>query len=522
MRPLLIAALVLAALPALSRKATDPTGPFAKKLKPDQAVEHALSRMTFGARPGDVEHIKKMGLEKWIAQQLDPGTIEGNAKLTERLALLDTWKMTPAELAQSYPPPQVLRQIAEGKAKPTGTPEQQALQQRLADRYKARAEGKPEPEMDERTQRMRRAAFFRSTPEQRREALKQFAPQQVIAYDLNEAKLLRAVMSERQLEEVLTDFWFNHFNVYYDKGADRWLTTSYERDAIRPHVMGKFSDLVRATASHPAMLFYLDNWQSMSPDAGKQLERFTRGKVKGRGLNENYGRELLELHTLGVDGGYSQQDVIEAARCFTGWTLRNPQGGASFHFDERMHDKGEKTVLGVKIPAGGGKEDGMRVIEIVSRHPSTARYIARRLAQRFVADEPPNSLVLRLAEVFTKTDGDLKAVYRALFASREFLSQGAYKAKMKSPLEYVASAVRATGAEIGTTAALAQQIAEMGQPLYRKVEPTGYSNSGEEWTSTSGLLARLNFATAMKQNKVPGLKAQNVALDLGAPEFQRR
>jgi uncharacterized protein (DUF1800 family) len=340
----------------------------------------------------------------------------------------------------------------------------------------------------------------------------------VVAYDLAESKVYRALYSNRQLQEVLTDFWFNHFNVFIDKGADRYLVTSYERDAIRPHVLGKFSDLLRATAEHPAMLFYLDNWQSIAEGAAPRQKR---------GLNENYARELMELHTLGVDGGYTQKDIIEVARCFTGWTIRNPRQGGGFYFAPRLHDKGEKTVLGVKIPAGGGQEDALKVLEILARHPSTARFISRKLAVRFVSDNPPAALVDKLAKTYQKSDGDIREVLRVLFESKEFWAKEAYEAKVKSPLEFVVSAVRATEAEVDNGFALAEVMGRMGQPLYRKLEPTGYSNASAEWVNSSGLLERMNFATALAANKLPGVKLDpgkygQSGVQLGSPEFQRR
>ena len=350
-----------------------------------------------------------------------------------------------------------------------------------------------------------------------REMAQNYPAPQMVARDLGEGKLLRAIYGNRQLEEVLTDFWFNHFNVYLDKGADRYLVTSYERDVIRPHVLGKFRDLLEATAKSPAMLFYLDNWQSGGETAG-------RGRPIRRGLNENYGRELLELHTLGVDGGYTQKDVTEVARCFTGWTIKQPRLGGEFVFNGQAHDRGEKTVLGMKIRAGGGIEDGENVLEIVSRNPATAHFISRKLAMRFVADEPPASLVERMAQTFLKTDGDLRAVMKTMLDAKEFWSVGAYRTKMKSPLELVASAVRAVHGDVDFALALNNQVTQLGEPLYRKQEPTGYSNSGEEWMNSGELLARLNFALNLANNRVPGVKVQGdagVGITLGSPEFQR-
>jgi uncharacterized protein (DUF1800 family) len=366
---------------------------------------------------------------------------------------------------------------------------------------------------------LRQGLFAIAPPELRRRVEMARGPQQMVARDLSEGKLLRAVYSNRQLDEVLADFWFNHFNVYLDKGADRYLVTAYERDVIRPRVLGKFKDLLEATAKSPAMLFYLDNWQSVGPDAPQ-----ARGKKGARGLNENYGRELLELHTLGVDGGYTQADVTEAARCFTGWTIFQPQRGGEFVFNKRVHDDGEKTVLGVKIPAGGGISDGEKVLDIVARHPSTARFISKQLAMRFVADDPPASLVDRMAETFRKTDGDLRAVMKTMLESREFFSEGAYRTKLKSPLEVVASAVRSVNGEVDYAFPLANQVAQLGQPLYRKQEPTGYSNSSQEWLNSGGLLARMNFGLQLADNKIPGVKvdASTGGIGLGSPEFQKR
>jgi len=362
-------------------------------------------------------------------------------------------------------------------------------------------------------------------PELRRQAQFHRMPEPVVSEDLKEAKVFRALYSNRQLEEVLVDFWVNHFNVDEAKNVPRTntglrlLIGSYERDAIRPHVFGHFKDLLLATARHPAMLYYLDNWESMAP-GGAEVGPFApnRGVVNGvpnsilpsplarlaHGLNENYGREVMELHTLGVKGGYTQADVIAVARCFTGWTVRSTSD-PEFVFAPFMHDFGEKTVLGHRIVAGGGEQDGLQVIDILAHHPSTAKFISRELAQRFVADDPPQSLVDRMAHTFLKTDGDLRAVMQTMFTSREFMSEGAYQAKVKSPFEMAMSAVRAVGGEASDTFMLVQKIADLGEPLYHKLEPNGYPNTGDAWLSTSGLMGRMNFSAALVSGRVPGV-----------------
>jgi uncharacterized protein (DUF1800 family) len=346
----------------------------------------------------------------------------------------------------------------------------------------------------------------------RRKGLMVNRPQEVVISDLREGKVLRAVYSNRQLEEVLVDFWYNHFNVFEGKMNVRPLLASYERDAIRPHVLGHFKDLLLATAQHPAMLYYLDNFESMAPGAfdvgpfAPQVETMARNLAfRAKGLNENYGREIMELHTLGVDGGYTQADVVAVARCFTGWTIGKPATDPKFVFAPFMHDWDEKVVLGHTIPAGGGLTDGLQVIDILAHHPSTAKFISKELAQRFVADNPPQALVDRMAQTFAKTDGDLRAVLLTMFNSSEFYSDTAFESKMKSPFEMVVSAVRAGG---GTSDGytLAQRVADLGEPLYGKLEPNGYPNTGEAWLNTGGLFARMNFASDLASGRLPGVK----------------
>jgi uncharacterized protein (DUF1800 family) len=433
---------------------------FSRLLPKEERYRHALERLTFGPRPGDLDEIRRLGLDKWLNLQLHPERVPENPVLTQRLQPYESLRMSLRDVALRY----------------AQRPGQAGQIGKLPD-----------------------------DPVERRRAILSANPPAVIAEDLEESKLLRAIYSNHQLEELLVDFWYNHFNVFWGKGQDRFYVPAYERDAIRPHVFGKFYDLLLATAQSPAMLFYLDNWQSVGPNSF--AARFARGRNR-RGLNENYGRELLELHTLGVDGGYTQRDVIEVARCFTGWTLAPPRRGGGFEYNDRMHDKGPKMVLGHLIRAGGGMEDGLEVLRILAHHPATAHHISFELAQRFVADDPPPSLVNRMAETFLKTDGDLRRVMETMLESGEFWSEGAYHAKLKTPFEMVVSVVRVTGADVQSALPLARETARLGEPLYRKVEPNGYANVNAEWASSAGLLERMNFALAVAQNRMPGVHVE--------------
>lgn len=353
-------------------------------------------------------------------------------------------------------------------------------------------------------------------PEQRETVEAMVQPQAVLG-ELAEAKLLRAIYSNRQLDEVMTDFWFNHFNVFIGKGPDRYMINAYEREVIRPHALGKFKDILAATAKSPGMLFYLDNWQSVGPDSdlalygpqrrGGRRGRFARprpqqGKNRPSGLNENYAREIMELHTLGVDGGYTQKDVTELAKVLTGWTIERQLGG-SFKFNERAHEPGDKYVLGRKIGEHGEKE-GEEMLDVLAHHPSTAKFISRKLAMRFVSDNPPQALVNRMAETFLKKDGDIREVLRTMFHSPEFWAAAAYRAKMKTPFEFVASAARASGADIQNALPLVATLNRMGMPLYAMQPPTGYSMKAEAWVNSSALLNRMNFALQLASGKLPG------------------
>jgi uncharacterized protein (DUF1800 family) len=364
-------------------------------------------------------------------------------------------------------------------------------------------------------------------PKQKETLLAMNNPAGVVTGELAQAKLLRAVYSQRQFEEVMTDFWFNHFNVFVDKGLDRLMLTSYERDVIRAHALGKFEDLLVATAKSPAMLFYLDNWLSVGPDSAKALgipahpgpyppPRPKPGK-RTSGLNENYGRELLELHTLSVNGGYSQRDVTEAAKVFTGWTIDNPAQGGGFKFDPRMHAPGPKFVLGHRIkPKGEG--EGLELLHRLATSPQTAHFISLKLAERFVADDPPPALVDRMAKTFLKKKGDIREVLNTLFHSPEFWDDQTYRAKVKTPLEFVASAVRTTGAEVEDALPLTRQLNNMGMPLYGAQPPTGYSMKAETWISSSALLNRMNFALALTRGKIKGVKLDTAQLAGSSPQ----
>jgi uncharacterized protein (DUF1800 family) len=546
---------MLLALPAAAKpkksKPADDEKLFQKKLSKDDQILHALDRLTFGPRPGDVERVKKIGLKKWIFEQLHPDRMDENPVLEARLQALESLRMTPLEAVQHYPTPQMIRAIAQGKQPlPDDLLLRASVEHQLV-RYKTRiAQGSnaPAPEIKEdlepirpledvltpseleivrsgkpdkkremlqamppekiedmlvaMTQRQRLQLFEPASSAVRREIFLLNTPQQVVAYDLLDSKMLRAVESTRQLAEELDDFWFNHFNVFYEKGADRFLIPQYEREAIRPHVLGQFRDLLEATAKSPAMLFFLDNSESVRADLDANDKK---RKVK-RGLNENYGRELMELHTLGVNGGYTQKDVTEVARCFTGWTIQEPRKGGGFFYNDKLHDKGEKIVLGHVIAAGGGIEDGEQVLDILARHPSTAHFISKELAQRFVADNPPEALVNRMAQTFQATNGSIREVMKTMLNSKEFWSEGAYRVKVKSPFEMVASSARALDANVTDGWGLANQVGKLGEPLYRKLEPTGYSNLNAEWVNSASLLGRMNFALQLAQNQVESVK----------------
>ena len=486
----------------------------------DEAIVHVLNRVAFGPSAADMQHVRTVGIARYLDEQLHPERLSDSG-MDARLAGLQTLHLSSREIAERFEIPQL-----------------------MARRAKKQNQNNPPPPGAEQA----------PGGEAQRKANQ-------VVIELSEQKLLRAAYSERQLQEVLVDFWFNHFNVDARKGPARFLLTEYERDTIRPHVLGKFRDLLEATAKSPAMLFYLDNWMSADPNGphpepGRPAPRFRRPGAEPKGLNENYGRELMELHTIGVDGGYTQKDVTEVARALTGWTIQNPRLGGGYRFDARLHDPGQKVVLGHVIKAGGGEHDGAQVLDILARQPATARFIATALVRRFVNDTPPPALVDRVADRFTRTDGDLREVTRALLTSPDFLGPAAYGAKTKTPLEFIVSAIRATGATMDSAAPLVREMRELGMPLYFCQPPTGYKDTADAWVNTGALVGRMNFALDLANGKVGritvagqdaladgGVTAllgrdlseptqstieravsapQKIALMLGSPEFQRR
>ena len=638
----------------------------ASAMAEDKMIVHALNRFTFGPRPGDVERVKAMGLDKWFDEQLHPEKIN-DAGMEARLAPFRTLRMSTKEMVENFPPPQLVKAVENGRAglprdpakraiyeaqigrreerkdrKQTAgdagagsssnagpsantnkdadsaasstpnadqpadssqlTPEQRKARQKqqedamyadlgtaaapaktsasgdemmMADARPAmnkpsRANAQPasattnndearrDPRFDNlldlapddrykaimkmtAADRLDMADSFRGgralklvdgmKPEQQETVEAIINPGIVVGGELSSAKLLRAIYSDRQLEEVMTDFWYNHFNVFIGKGPDRYMITAYERDTIRPHALGKFKDLLVATAKSPAMLFYLDNWQSVGPSSELAIygpggmrrvrgpyARFPRpqprpqnNKNRRSGLNENYAREIMELHTLGVDGGYNQKDVTELAKVLTGWTIERPQQGGGFKFNEKAHEPGTKVVLGHKIKEHG-EDEGMKMLDVLAHHPSTAKFISRKLAMRFVSDNPPQSLVDRMAETFEKKDGDIREVLRTLFTSPEFWAADSYRAKVKTPLEFVASSARASGVDVQNALPMVQFLNRMGMQLYGMQPPTGYSMKADAWVNSSALLNRMNFALQLGSGKLPGTQLDSQAL----------
>jgi uncharacterized protein (DUF1800 family) len=449
----------------------------------DRTAIHVLNRLGFGPTPTAIERVKRMGVRAYIEGQLHPERIDDGA-MTARLAGFTTVTKSTRDLAEDYFVP--------------------AMMERREQQRRAARDGGPPTDAGTSGPQKR-------TPEQMELA----RMQRTVIGELSQQRILRAAYSERQLEEVMVDFWMNHFNVFVGKGQVRQYLTEYERDMIRPRVLGKFRDLLGATAASPAMLFYLDNWQSTaapdaptSADADRTRAPLRRRRslpdvntvMRRRGLNENYARELMELHTLGVDGGYTQKDVQEVARAFTGWTIANPRLGGAFRFEPRLHDDGAKVVLGHRIKPGGGRKDGEQVLDLLARHPSTARFIATKLAVRFVADEPPSALVTRAADGFKATDGDIREVVRVIVTSPEFFAS--QRAKTKNPFEFVVSAVRVSTLDVTNALPFVQSLRDLGMPIYGAQPPTGYSEKADAWINSGALLNRMNFAVALTSGQM--------------------
>ncbi len=568
-----------------------------KKLTEDQKILHVLNRLGFGARPGDIEKVKAIGIDKYIEQQLYPEKIADNA-VTAKLQNLSALKMSTEELFGKYPNPgALLRTLQQNGELPKNVSQAYKNQQENKANKKAGVQDENNSSMNgemQKPQTQQPQPQGEMTEEQQRQARRQIdqylrenglkQPREMVA-ELYASRILRTTYSERQLNEVMVDFWTNHFNVFVGKNALPWYLISYDRDTIRPNAMGKFRDLLLATAKSPAMLVYLDNFESVSPNAqigngrgnggnnnrlnqamqNGQLNPQMRARIKQqtgmtdqqidqrieqmrkqqnqqpqqqrmrRGINENYAREIMELHTLGVDGGYTQKDIQEVARCFTGWTVADARGyrkvaandimerdpkkqrigpfggfadnydSGSFVFAQQLHDSGEKVVLGQKISAGG-VNDGLSVIDMLAKHPSTAKFIAKKLAVKFVNDNPGDALVNRMAETFTKSDGDIRATLRALFSSPEFFAPENYRAKIKTPFELTISAIRTLGGETNGGPGVNAMLAKMGEQLYGWQPPTGYPDQAEDWVNTGALLERLNFGLALASNRIPGTR----------------
>ncbi len=553
-----------------------------KSLTEDQKILHVLNRLGFGARPGDVERVKAMGLNKYIEQQLNPFSIS-DTLAEAKVKNLDVLNLSNEEIFAKYPTPAAILQAVakeDGLTKADLTRLKNKNKNNADDPAKSggamAADGKTMMPPDEKADVAPITDEEKQKLQQRVAEIYQknnFGRPQQITQQLDASRIMRAVYSERQLQEQMVDFWSNHFNVYANKAAVRWFLPEYDRDVIRPNALGNFKDLLLATAKSPAMLFYLDNFQSVSPNmqannvARRQMqngqinprrrqqvkERFglndaeldarlkqnqqrqNQAKKQKRGINENYARELMELHTLGVDGGYTQQDVQEVARAFTGWTIVNPRGyrtmaassinggddkraarqaramglpedaeSGTFYFNERAHDGGEKIILGQKVNEGGMK-DGLKVLDILVNSPATAKFIAHKLAVKFVSDNPSDALVGRVADAFHNSKGDIKTTLRALFNDREFYAPENYRAKIKTPFELVVSAIRTIGADTNGTQVQAMLV-KMGEPLYGYIAPTGYPDMAEDWVNTGALLERMNFAVALASNRIRGTK----------------
>jgi uncharacterized protein (DUF1800 family) len=596
----------------------------------ERAVQ-VLDRFTFGARPGDVDRVMATGVDKWFEQQMTPDEIKDPA-LDKKLTDFPTLNMTPGQALLVFPDRGTVQQVADGKRpypadplltamyevqvaklqreKASRTPDAngnlppaptdaekaaekadgQATAARVAGELFALAKNQRMAALAKMPVADRTAFTSYVGGDQKNELMADFTPrerelflamqagvgaQYQIGQELAQAKMVRAVLAERQLQEVMTDFWFNHFNVYIAKDSDQWYTTSYERDVIRRNALGKFGDLLLATAQSPAMLVYLDNWLSVGPDslANGVNPANPKSKAGNKGLNENYGREIMELHTVGVNGGYTQADVTNLSAILTGWTVNQPNLAGAFQFDPKKHEPGTKTWLGHRVgsgadfaiqgasaapvvkdaapdemsmqmegmmggaPAGAeqkavamamtpgneGMREGLEALNLLAHSPQTAHFISWKIAQRFVADDPPLGLVERMAKTFLLSGGDIKAVLRTLVASPEFNSKRYFRNKVKTPMEFLASAYRTTLTDPSNPGALVNTMKTMGMPLYYALPPTGYYITADHWMNTSALVDRLNFASQLTSGKFAGQKfdaAKVVALGLLSEDAQ--
>ncbi len=531
-----------------------------KALTEEQKIMHVLNRLGFGARPGDVERVKAMGLNKYIEQQLNPDSITDSVA-DLKVKNLEVFNMTTAEVFAKYPNPGALLKMLEGGKK--------NLQNNAQNNQNNANNQNADQQMTDKDRQERQAKLRDYYIKYDLRPANQLLPQ------ITANRVLRGVYSEKQLQEVMVDFWQNHFNVFAGKAAVRWYIPSYERDVLRKNALGNFKDLLVGTAQHPAMLFFLDNFESISPNAGnnnqngngrfqqmiqngqltpqmrerikqnrgitdaqldQRLKQVQNQKKQKRGINENYARELMELHTLGVDGGYTQQDIIEVAKCFTGWTIADPRGyrkaaaeeikgqenkqlkrlqrqagvpddieSGEFYFNKNWHEDGVKTVLGQKINEGGMK-DGLKVIDILVSSPATAKFIAKKLAVKFVSDNPSDELVGRVAKAFLDSKGDIKTTLKAIFTDKEFFAPENYRAKIKTPFELAVSAIRTIGADTNSGPAVLAMLNKLGEVPYGYQAPTGYPDTAEDWVNTGALLERLNFAIALASNQIPGTR----------------
>ena len=555
-----------------------------------------LDRFTFGVRPGDLEQVMALGTGKWFEQQLNPESVPDTAT-DSRMADYPTLAMTSEQALALFPNRAAIERVAEGKNPMPADPLLASVYEVQLFKYKQQQDQKkpdmkgnlpPEPTEAEKAdvkaqsqseaariagelfalpknQRMaalikmavsERVAFTSYlTGDQRSLLLKDFTPREReifqgmnsngnaagnISSELAQARIVRDILTERQVQEVMTDFWFNHFNVFIGKDSDQWYTTSYERDVIRKHALGKFRDLLIATAESPAMMVYLDNWLSIGPDslANGVNPANPRSKKGNKGLNENYGREVMELHTVGVNGGYTQADVTSLAAILTGWTVDRPGQAGPFLFDPRKHEPGAKDWFGYTIAEDGtatrtqppfltrpghtpvaegipsvhnmnvdpAMKQGIEALAILAASPQTARFISWKLAQRFVADDPPSALVDRMTMAYLHSDGDIKVVLRALVASPEFNSTIYFRNKVKTPIEFVASAFRTTATDPVNAGALVNTIKEMGMPMYYALPPTGYAITADHWMNSGALVDRLNFAYQLATSRFANQK----------------